>query len=70
LESRQLQNQKAAQRITDRTAQAQLKEEMLQVKHIADEKHKSIGSLQASGVELKQKISDLSARKETLLAKL
>ena len=70
LESRQLQYQKAAQRIADRATQAQLKEEMLQVKHITDEKHKSIGSLQASGAELKQKISDLSARKEALLAKL
>jgi hypothetical protein len=41
LESRQLQYQKAAQRIADRVAQAQLKEEMLHVKHIADEKHKA-----------------------------
>jgi len=43
---------------------------MLQVKHIADEKHKSIGNLQASGVELKHKISELSSRKEALLAVL
>jgi hypothetical protein len=43
---------------------------MLQVKHIADEKHKSIGNLQASGTEWKQKILDLSARKEALLAEL
>jgi hypothetical protein len=70
LESRQLHYQKAAQCITDRAAQAQLREEMLQVKHIADEKHKSIRSLQAFGVELKQKISNLSARKEALLAEL
>ena len=70
LESRQLQYQKAAQCITDRAAPAQRKEEILQVKHIADEKHKSIGSLQASGADLKQKISDLSARKEALLGEL
>jgi len=43
---------------------------MLQVKHIANEKHKSIGSLLTSGAKLKQKISDLSARKEALLAEL
>jgi len=43
---------------------------MLQVKHIADEKNKSIGSLQTSGVELKQNILDLSARREALLAEL
>ena len=58
------------QRLADRAAQAQLKEEMLQVKHIADEKHKSIGTLQTSGAELKQKISDLSAQREALLAEL
>jgi hypothetical protein len=40
---------------------------MLQLKHTADEKHKSIGSLQTSGAELKQKISELSPRKEALL---
>jgi len=44
LESRQLQYQKATQHLADRAAQAQLKEEMLQVKHVADEKHKSIGN--------------------------
>jgi hypothetical protein len=38
--------------------------------NIADEKHKSIGSLQASGIELKQKVSDLSERREALLAEL
>ena len=43
---------------------------MLQLKQTADEKHKSIGSLQTSGAELKQKISDLSARKEVLPAEL
>jgi hypothetical protein len=45
LESRQLQYQKAVQRLADRAAYAQLKEEMLQVKHATDEKHKSIGTL-------------------------
>jgi hypothetical protein len=45
LESRQLQYQRATHRIADRVAQAQLKEEMLQLKQIADEKHKSIGNL-------------------------
>jgi uncharacterized coiled-coil DUF342 family protein len=54
----------------DRATHAQLKEEMLQVKNAADEKHKSIGILQSSGVELKQRISDLSAKREALLAKL
>ena len=43
---------------------------MLQVKHAANEKHKSIGVLQSSGEELKQKISNLSARREALLAEL
>ena len=42
----------------------------MQVKCAADEKHKSIGILQSSGDELKQKISDLSARREALLAEL
>jgi len=70
LESRQLQYQKATQRLADRAAYAQLKEEMLQVKHAADEKHKSIDALQSLGDELKQKISDLSARREALLAEL
>jgi len=70
LESRQLQYQKAIQRLTDRDAHARLTEEMLQVKHAADEKHKSIGVLQSSGDELKQKISNLSAKRETLLVEL
>jgi len=43
---------------------------MLQVKHAADEKHKSIDVLQSSGAELKQRISDLSAKREALLAEL
>ena len=42
----------------------------MQVKRIADEKHKSIDILQSSGDQLKQKISDLSARREVLLAEL
>jgi len=43
---------------------------MLQVKHATDEKHKSISILQSLGDELKQKISNLSARREALLAEL
>jgi hypothetical protein len=43
---------------------------MLHLKQIADEKHKNIGSLQTSGAELKQKISDLSAKRMDLLAEL
>jgi len=70
LESRQLQYQKATQRLADRTAHAQLTEEVMQVKRLTDEKHKSIGILQSSEETLKQKISHLSARRETLLAKL
>jgi len=70
LESRQFQYQKATQRLADRTAHAQLAEEIMQVKRLADEKHKSIGIQQSSGETLKQKISDLSARREALLAKL
>jgi len=61
LESRQLQYQKATQRLADRAAHAQLTEEVMQVKRLADDKHKSIGILQSSGETLKQKISDLSA---------
>ena len=38
LESRQLQYQKATQRLTGRAAYAQLSEEVMQVKRIADEK--------------------------------
>jgi len=70
LESRQLQYQKAAQRLADRAAHAQLSEEMRKVKLLANEKHKSISILQSSGDALKQKISDLSARREALLAEL
>jgi chromosome segregation ATPase len=40
------------------------------LKQTADEKHKNIGSLQTSGAKLKQKISDLSAKRMALLAKL
>jgi len=70
LESRQLQYQKATQRLADRAAHTRLAEDMMQVKRAADEKHKSIGALQSSGDELKQKISNVSARRETLLAEL
>jgi chromosome segregation ATPase len=42
----------------------------MQVKRLTDEKHKSIGILQSSEETLKQKISHLSARRETLLAEL
>ena len=70
LESRQLQYQKAAQRLTDRAAHAQLSEEMMKVKLLANEKHKSIGILTSSGDVLKQKISNLSARRDALLAEL
>ena len=48
----------------------QLSEEMMKVKLLADEKHKSIGILKSSGDVLKQKISDLSAKREALLAEL
>jgi len=70
LESRQLQYPKAAQRLTDRATHAQLSEEIMKVKHLADKKHKSIGVLKSSGDILKQKISDLSAKREALLAEL
>ena len=70
LESHQLQYQKATQRLADRAAHVQLREEVMQVKGLADEKHKSINILQSSAETLKQKISDLSARREALLAKL
>jgi len=43
---------------------------MLQVKHAADENHKSIGVLQSSRAELKQRIFDLSTKREALLAEL
>jgi hypothetical protein len=43
---------------------------MLQVRHAANENHKSISTLQSSSIELKQKISDLSAKREALLVEL
>jgi len=42
----------------------------MKVKHLADEKHKSIGILKSSRDTLKQKISNLSAKREALLAEL
>jgi len=70
LESRQLQYQKAAQRLADRAAHAQLSDEMMKIRLLADEKHKSISIVTSSGDVLKQKISDLSVRREALLAEL
>jgi len=70
LESRQLQYQKAAQRLADRATHAQLSEEIMKVKLLADEKHNSISILKSSGDVLKQKISDLSPKREALLAEL
>jgi len=70
LESRQHQYQKATQRLADRATHAQLSEEVMQVKRLADEKHKNIGILQSSEDELKHKISTLSAKREALLAEL
>jgi len=43
---------------------------MMKVKLLADEKHKNIDVLKSSGDMLKQKISDLSAKREALLAEL
>jgi len=43
---------------------------MIKMKLLADEKHKSIGVLKSSGDALKHKISDLSAKREALLAEL
>ena len=70
LESHQLQYQKATQRLADRATHAQLSQEVMKVKHLADEKQKSIGILKSSGDTLKQKVSDLSAKREALLAEL
>jgi len=42
----------------------------MKVKHLADEKHKSISILNSSGQTLRQKISDLSAKREALWAEL
>ena len=39
-------------------------------KLLTNEKHKSIGTLKSSGDALKHKISDLSAKREALLAEL
>jgi len=69
LESRQLQYQRAAQRLADRAAQTRLSEEMMKEK-LLTEKHKNIGTLKSSGDALKQKISDLSAKRVALLAEL
>ena len=68
--SSRLHTWRAAQRLADRATHAQLSEEVMQVKHLADEKHKSISILQSSGESLRQKISDLSAKREALLAEL
>jgi len=70
LESRQLQYQRAARRLADRTAQTQLSEEMRKENLLTDEKHKNIGTLKSSEDALEQKISDLSAKREALLAEL
>jgi len=70
LESRQLQYQRAAQRLADRAVLAQLSEEMMKVKLLADEKHKNISTLKSLGDALKHKISDLSAKREALLTEL
>ena len=43
---------------------------MMKVKLLDDEKHKSIGILKSSGDVLQQKISDLSAKRDALLAEL
>jgi uncharacterized coiled-coil DUF342 family protein len=43
---------------------------MLQLKQTTDEKHKNIDSLKTSGAELKQKISNLSAKRMALLVEL
>jgi len=41
---------------------------MMKVKLLAEEKHKNIGTLKSSGDTLKHKISDLTAKREALLA--
>jgi len=43
---------------------------MMKEKLLTDEKHKIIGTLKSSGDALKHKISDLSAKREALLAEL
>ena len=40
------------------------------MKYLDDEKHKSISILQSSGETMRQKVSDLLAKRETLLAEL
>ena len=70
LESRQLQYQRAARCLADRAAQIRLFEEMMKEKLLTDEKHKNIGTLKSPGDTLQQKISDLSAKREALLAEL
>jgi len=55
IESRQLQYQKATQRLADRAAHVQLTEEVMQVKRLADEKYKSTDILQSSEETLKQR---------------
>jgi len=70
LESRHLQYQRASRRLADRAAQTQLPEEMMKEKLQTDEKHNNIGTLRSSGDALKQKISDLSAKREAPLAEL
>ena len=70
LESCQLQYQRAAQRLADRAAQTRLSKEMMKEKLLTDEKHKNIGILKSSGDALKQKVSDLSAKREAVLAEL
>jgi len=70
LESRQLQYQKATQHLADRATYAQLSEDVMKVKHLADEKHKSIGILKSLEDVLKQKVFDLSTKREALLAEL
>jgi len=59
-----------AKRLADRATHAPLSEDVMKVKHLANEKHKSIGILKSSGEMLRQKISDLSAKREALLAEL
>jgi len=70
LESRQLQYERAARRLADRATQTWLSAEMMKEKLLTDEKHKNIGTLKSSGDALKQKISNLSAKRETLLVEL
>lgn len=42
----------------------------MQFKQAAEERHKNIGNLEASGADLEKKITELSAKKTTLLAEL